>query len=154
MTEPGCAAAATVILKAVLETVARGDLGASDKLEAVLEAVLAHCIAAVARRLLPGQGGTVRRGPFVGMALAHAGAEGCIIPKLLGCYETELTPVIARPGAAGHEVIVSLGCAEGCYAVGFARRAPTARLSSPMTATPRRVVGAPTWRGGMASPTG
>ncbi len=65
-------------------------------------------------------GATVFAGPFAGMQLEQA-AEGCLMPKLLGCYEAELHPHIMAARHAGYEAVLDIGCAEGYYAVGLAR---------------------------------
>jgi len=129
MAESGAASGTVAaILEAVIAILGRGDLGASAKLAAVFEATLAQRIDAIARGVAPRLGATVLGGPFVGMAFDRAIAEGCLLPKLLGCYEAEIAPVVAGVGARGYDVIVNVGCAEGYYAVGLARLAPSARI--------------------------
>lgn len=75
------------------------------------------------------EGLTVRGGPFAGMTLPAKAAEGCLTPKLLGCYEADLHPAIAAidPETA---VVLDIGCAEGYYAVGLARRMPGVRVEA------------------------
>jgi len=72
-------------------------------------------------------GTRVQSGPFVGMEFLHGSAEGCHVPKLLGCYERELHGVIESAVGTGYDDVVSVGSAEGYYAVGLARRCPAAR---------------------------
>ena len=67
-------------------------------------------------------------GPFQGMRFGSRAAEGCYLPKLLGCYEHELHPIIARLPRRGYRRVVNIGCAEGYYAVGLARLLPTATV--------------------------
>jgi len=50
------------------------------------------------------------------------------VPKLIGCYESELHPHLERALSRGHGAIVNLGSAEGYYAVGLARRAVQTRV--------------------------
>lgn len=67
---------------------------------------------------------TVIDGPFNGMFVTEQSSwgDGDAAPKLLGIYEQELYPVIEQIIAARPEVVVNVGCAEGFYAVGLARR--------------------------------
>lgn len=72
-------------------------------------------------------GGIVASGPFAGMKFERGAAEGCFIPKLLGCYESELHPYwegLRRQRS--YRTIVDIGAAEGYYAVGLARYFPEA----------------------------
>lgn len=69
---------------------------------------------------------TVANGPFRGMrypSLDSTGSE--LYPKLVGSYEAELHAVVEKfLEQASYELIVDIGCAEGFYAVGLARRCP------------------------------
>lgn len=69
-------------------------------------------------------GEAIYGGPFKGMAYVRNATEGALIPRLLGTYESELHPHIAALAEAGLECVVDVGCAEGYYAVGLARRMP------------------------------
>lgn len=71
-------------------------------------------------------------GPFVGMELLDEASwgDGDIAPKLLGCYEAELHGAIERAIARRPGLVVNVGCAEGYYAVGLARRLPAARIEA------------------------
>lgn len=51
-----------------------------------------------------------------------------LMPKLLGSYEHELHDVIERIARTSYSSIVDIGCAEGYYAVGLARRINNARI--------------------------
>jgi hypothetical protein len=71
----------------------------------------------------------VRHGVFQGMKYPCAQSAGsALFPKLLGSYERELHPVIEAICREDYSEIVDVGCAEGYYAVGLARRIPTARI--------------------------
>ena len=70
----------------------------------------------------------VEAGPFAGMRYAPASSGSELVPKLLGTYEEELHPAIEDVIAGGYDIVVNVGCAEGFYAVGLARRMPTARV--------------------------
>lgn len=78
--------------------------------------------------LLQQQGTTVMDGPLKGMDFLPQSAEGCHIAKLLGCYEQPLLPAIEAAIRANYPIILNIGCAEGYYAVGMARRMPGARV--------------------------
>lgn len=71
--------------------------------------------------------GRVLSGPFAGMILPRQASwgDGDRGPKLLGCYEAELHPVIEAWRSDAFSAIVNIGCAEGYYAVGLARLFPT-----------------------------
>jgi hypothetical protein len=75
-------------------------------------------------------GGTVASGPFAGMKLMREASwgDGDLAPKLLGCYEAELHPAVAKVVARNPKTIVNIGCAEGYYAIGLARLLPQARV--------------------------
>ncbi len=69
------------------------------------------------------RGTTVSNGPFMGMMYPRS----CVfnrhsIPFLLGTYELEIQPVIEEVISKRFERIIDVGCAEGYYAVGLARR--------------------------------
>jgi len=76
--------------------------------------------------------GIVQSGPFAGMLLLDKQEwdDGNLSTKCLGCYEEELHPVIEyqieRLAKLEQAKIVDLGCAEGYYAIGMARRLPQA----------------------------
>ncbi len=72
--------------------------------------------------LLQQQGTRVMQGPLQGMDFLSQSAEGCHIAKLLGCYEQPLLPYIEAAIRASYPTILNIGCAEGYYAVGMARR--------------------------------
>jgi ribosomal protein L11 methylase PrmA len=51
-----------------------------------------------------------------------------LAPKILGSYEQEIQQVIERICTVNYNGIIDIGCAEGYYAVGLARRIKTARV--------------------------
>ena len=105
-----------VALKRVLGTLSRADL----------QAGLSSRRHRVERKLLSELGEIVLGGPFVGMAYTRlVTSGGCIVPKLLGCYEQELHPVIKSILEHKFDAIINIGCAEGYYAIGMARAMPT-----------------------------
>jgi hypothetical protein len=78
--------------------------------------------------LLQQQGTVVIQGPLQGLDFLAQSAEGCHIAKLLGCYEQPLQPFIEAAIGAGYPTILNIGCAEGYYAVGMAKRMPNTRV--------------------------
>lgn len=78
--------------------------------------------------------GIVQTGPFAGMKVPREEVwkDGSLGTKLLGCYEQELhgfiEQEIARLAVLPSPKIVNIGCAEGFYAVGLARRLPAATV--------------------------
>ncbi len=73
--------------------------------------------------------GTVRHGPFAGLKYPELTSIGsALYPKLLGSYESELHPWIREVCDGGYSEIIDVGCAEGYYAVGLARRIPQAMV--------------------------
>lgn len=79
-------------------------------------------------QLLRTSGTRVLSGVFAGMDFLPTSTEGCHVPKLLGTYEQPLQPAIEAAIARGYRQVVNIGCAEGYYAAGLARRMPTARV--------------------------
>ena len=75
--------------------------------------------------LLEKEGTRVLGGPLKGLDFIENSAEGCHIAKLLGCYEQPLQQYISRVIADSYAKIINIGCAEGYYAVGFARLIPS-----------------------------
>jgi hypothetical protein len=72
---------------------------------------------------------TVQSGPFAGTVLPRqfSWGGGYLGPKLLGSYEMELHKAIEKGIRRDPAVMINVGCAEGYYAVGLARRLPKAR---------------------------
>jgi hypothetical protein len=83
-------------------------------------------LADLARRIEAHTGSTVQRGPFAGMKLDVKALPVHVTPKLVGTYEAELHEVIEEALARAPRTIVNIGCAEGYYAIGIARRLPHA----------------------------
>jgi SAM-dependent methyltransferase len=63
---------------------------------------------------------TVLTGPFAGMELKGHSE----VSMVLGCYEQELHPLIES--WSGYDRVLDVGCAQGWYVVGLARRMPAA----------------------------
>lgn len=71
-------------------------------------------------------GGKVAGGPFAGLRYPAKAIGSALLPKLIGLYEKELSPVIEQAIARPFDLVVDIGAAEGYYAVGM-RRAGAAR---------------------------
>lgn len=67
-------------------------------------------------------GRTVRSGPFKGMLYDIRATEGAAPARRLGCYEATLAPILEEVITRAYPRILDIGCAEGYYAVGLARR--------------------------------
>ena len=93
-----------------------------------LDAALRHLAkwrAKLLENTLTAQNGTtIMSGPFKDMIYDVPASEGGRVPRLLGAYEKTLIPVIESIIAAAPPLIIDVGCAEGYYAVGLARRMP------------------------------
>lgn len=77
--------------------------------------------------------GVVGSGPFSQMVILDQvswGKGSDRAPKLLGCYEQELHAAIKDFVALRPRCVVNIGCAEGYYAVGLARRLPGSRVAA------------------------
>lgn len=78
--------------------------------------------------------GTVQSGPFDGMKLLPdlSWKESNLSPLLLGCYEEDIHAAIEaqikRLKHLPNPSVAVVGCAEGYYAVGLARRLPHAKV--------------------------
>jgi hypothetical protein len=68
----------------------------------------------------------IQDGPFKGMRFLRQGTSSEELPMLLGCYEAELHRPLEAILARQPPVVVNVGCGEGYYAVGLARRLPGA----------------------------
>ena len=108
------------LLRGVIAT----DRGAEPKLQEALHLLAKYRSVLIQNTLIRESGVVVRDGPFKGMTFVEQSAEGCHVPKLLGCYERELHPFIETIPARRYAQILNIGCAEGYYAVGFKRLSP------------------------------
>jgi precorrin-6B methylase 2 len=66
----------------------------------------------------------VSGGPFAGMKWIAQPFGSALLPKLLGSYESELHPALEEVFREDYDTVVDIGCGEGYYAVGMARRLP------------------------------
>lgn len=104
--------------------------GAPDerKLEAALRYLAKWRSEMLTNTMVKRSGTLVLSGPFQGMSYAERATEGAFPARLIGCYEASLTPVIEEIVAKDYRLVVDIGCAEGYYAVGLARRMPATRV--------------------------
>lgn len=81
-------------------------------------------VAEIAEQVILYTGRVVQAGPFKGMKLPEESSwgSGDILPKILGTYEQELHVSIETLIARQPEIVMNIGCAEGYYAVGLAKR--------------------------------
>jgi hypothetical protein len=116
------------ILEVLTATLQQEDVPAGQRLDDAFQVIAAYRAARLKQPLSELVGPTVQSGPFAGMAFLDRVSEGAYIPKLLGSYEAELHGVIETACSAGYDTVVNVGCAEGYYAVGLARRLLSARV--------------------------
>ena len=114
---------------------ARPALSAIDRKRIrALHQILMHAAqerrAEINEEILRVAGPVVATGPFKGARLPvdSSWGEGDFTPKILGCYEEELHGAVERAIARKPVRVVNIGCAEGYYAVGLARRLPDAHV--------------------------
>jgi SAM-dependent methyltransferase len=79
-------------------------------------------------RLVIDHGDVVQAGPFAGMRSLTTMDDGCIVPKLLGCYEEEVHHWIELLIARQPSRVIDVGCASGWYTTGLALRLPDAEV--------------------------
>lgn len=70
----------------------------------------------------------IHSGPFKGMKYIERASGSALLPKLLGTYERELNLAIEEAISRSPSLILDVGCAEGYYAMGLARRLPNANV--------------------------
>ena len=115
-----------------VEQLLRQDLAAPgalpEKLNAALRLLSKYRATLIQYTVVQQCGLTVQAGPFHGMQFVSQSAEGCHVPKLLGCYEGELHAHILAAAGRGYGAVINIGAAEGYYAVGLARLMPDTRV--------------------------
>jgi hypothetical protein len=82
----------------------------------------------VAKEIVARHGRIVLGGPFVEMKYVEGAVCSAYAPKLIGSYEAELHDVICHCIHRRYRYVIDVGCAEGYYAVGFARVLPEAKV--------------------------
>ena len=72
---------------------------------------------------------SVLQGPFEGLKYPHIDiTEATLVPKIAGSYESQLNNIVEEIIKKGYSNIIDVGCAEGYYAVGFAKRMPATTI--------------------------
>ena len=69
-------------------------------------------------------GDVVAGGPFAGLIYPDFPDEAAHVPRLLGCFEAGLSPILNEIIAAAPPLIMDVGCGSGYYAVGFSVALP------------------------------
>lgn len=82
----------------------------------------------VNRKLVATLGSCVQEGPFAGMTLTDMTHAEQLGPYLLGVYESELDEAWSLVLTGSYTQIVDIGAKFGYYAVGLARKFPSARV--------------------------
>lgn len=82
----------------------------------------------ITKKYLTAMGTVVLSGPFQGLKYIDAAKGSSLMPKIIGCYESELHKAIERMIAEKPDVVINIGCAEGYYAVGIAMRLADVRV--------------------------
>ena len=116
------------VIRWIGEDLANPSIGDRQRLWKIVQMLGRWRTSLIRDKLLEAYDGVVLGGPFAGLAGMHQVREGCHIPKLLGCYERELHPIVERITASSYDAVVNVGSAEGYYAIGLARRMPFARI--------------------------
>jgi len=94
----------------------------------------------LADTLVARSGDKVLSGPFAGMSYGMRAAEGSRTARLIGCYEASLAPVIETIIDRAYPLVIDVGSAEGYYAVGLARRMPSARVMARDSSLPAQTL--------------
>ncbi len=72
----------------------------------------------------------IQSGPFKGIRYIREAKSSALLPKVAGTYELEIFAEVERAIATNYPVIVDIGCAEGYYAVGMAKRCPNSLVKA------------------------
>lgn len=118
----------TQIREQLLANLAPAQTDPASQLNNALRLLAKWRSALIQNTLLQQHGTVVLDGPLKGLDFLPQSAEGCHIPKLLGCYEQPLQPFIEEAIRAAYPLILNIGCAEGYYAAGLARRMTGSRV--------------------------
>jgi hypothetical protein len=99
-----------------------------DSLKEALRLLSLHRASVLQEEFTQVYGFEIQAGLFQGMKYLPNCAEGCYLPKLLGCYEAELEPYFLQAIQRPYAAVLNIGCSEGFYAVGLAMRMPQAQI--------------------------
>jgi hypothetical protein len=84
-----------------------------DRLNIALRLLAKYRATLIQNTVVQQCGPTVQAGPFHGMQFVAQSAEGCHVPKLLGCYEAELHEHILAAARRDYASVINIGAAEG-----------------------------------------
>ena len=118
----------TQIRQQLLQNLAQPAADEASQLNNALRLLAKWRSVLIQNTFLQQQGTVVQDGVLAGLDFLPQSAEGCHIPKLLGCYEQPLQPYIEAAIQENYPLILNIGCAEGYYAVGLARRMPNTQV--------------------------
>ncbi len=115
------------VMHELLRTLSRDGVKNGAKMTHILNLLARYRAREIGSALFSKGSALVRSGPFRGMTIHNRTSEGNMAPKLLGCYEQELHEVIERFIETPYECVVNVGCGDGYYAIGLARRMPNSK---------------------------
>jgi SAM-dependent methyltransferase len=116
------------VMAEIAGLVNRPDLTPEQAVHEILALAVRFHADRVCEFLVHQYGLVVQNGPFAGLTLIPQWLGSAPGPKLVGCYEAELHPLLAHLPDRRHETVVNIGCGEGYYAVGLARMLPAVRV--------------------------
>ena len=74
---------------------------------------------------------TIQNGPFKGMKYIKRSSGSALLPKILGSYEEPIQKWVEEVvEKKKYQNIIDIGCAEGYYACGFAKRLPNSKITA------------------------
>jgi hypothetical protein len=112
----------------MLEGILHAKADTPTKLNQALRVLAKYRSTLLQNTIAKNYGVTVQGGIFQGMQFVDQAVEGCLAPKLLGCYEAELQPYIMAASQRDYQVVINIGAAEGYYAIGMARLMPQVQV--------------------------
>jgi hypothetical protein len=115
-------------LSLIEQLVASGQNEPAQAIGRITDVILRYRTSILVTMLAARTGSTVQSGPFRGMKYVTEGYGAPLLPRLLGCYEAELHDAIEHAVKNHYTRIINIGCGEGYYAVGMARRMLQARV--------------------------
>ena len=120
--------AARLALAEILGVGQQESMSAAARITQITSAVLRFRLLGLGAAMASQTNLVVPAGPFAGLRWINVSAGSSIVPKLIGSYEAELHDTIQQLVSRGYERVVNIGCGEGYYAIGLARRLPAAHV--------------------------